>query len=102
MDILLKGLCFLLLGIGAFLVYGARFVAERIDKDKKNDAATGNNLTDHAVQPIYEESLQDEDEGTKPNHSKTKPIPNKSVLNIKMAGMVFVLAGGILALIAFR
>lgn len=95
----LKMIAFLLLGIGAFLVYGARFVAARLDKGNM-DTGTGNNEAEapdkELATPKLTEPLTEDEEKIK------QKTPSRTIVNVKMAGMVFILAGGILVLVAFK
>jgi len=93
----LKVIAFVLLGIGAFLVYGAKLVAQVLYKRQdgegrnagKDMACSNENPTAHM--PEYNEGNMDDN---------LKPVDRK-VLNIKMAGMFIVIAGGILVMLAF-
>lgn len=93
----LKIIAFVLLGIGGFLVYGAKLVAQVLYKHQ--DGEDGNagkdmacsNENPHADMQEYDQENTDDN---------LKPVDRK-VLNIKMAGMFFVIAGGILVILAF-
>lgn len=101
MNITLKIISFVLLGIGAFLVYGAKIVATRMEKGKGKDEH-GGDRTETPQVSIHHEALENgEDESTVVTNSKYE-VPSRTVLNIKMAGLLFVFAGGILAMVAFR
>lgn len=90
-----KMIAFLLLGIGAFLVYGARFVAARMEK--------GNVEKDQAEVPEKDRPTSELTETIADDEEKNKEkMPSRTILNVKMAGMVFILAGGILVLVAFK
>lgn len=94
-----KMLAFLLLGIGAFLVYGARFVAARLDKGnadpKADDNEAGSPEKYEAAPELNETQAEDEEK-------IMQKIPSRTILKVKMAGMVLILAGGILVLVAFK
>jgi hypothetical protein len=94
-----KMLAFLFLGIGAFLVYGARFVAARLDKgnvdSETDDNESGSPEKHEAALEISETQAEDEEK-------IMQKIPSQSILKVKMAGMVLILAGGILVLVAFK
>ena len=65
-----KVIAFLLLGIGAFLVYGARFVAERLGKDK-----TDSQNENDRVQVPEQNTPGEEDEMT------LQKLPSRTILN---------------------
>ena len=94
-----KMLAFLFLGIGAFLVYGARFVAARLEKGnvdpKADDNESGSSEKHEAAPELNETQAEDEEK-------IMQKIPSRTILKVKMAGMVLILAGGILVLVAFK
>ncbi len=86
-TMLLKALCIIFLGIGAFLVYGARFVAAKVEEQKPEEQRE--NSTPAVVSEEMDEEI-------------LKKMPPRGVLKIKMIGMAFVLGGVLLALVAFK
>lgn len=94
-----KMLAFLLLGVGAFLVYGARFAAAKLDKGNTNSGTNSN----EAKAPELHTSVPELTEPPTENEEKImQKIPSRAVLKVKMAGMVLIIAGGILVLVAFK
>ncbi len=91
----IKMIAFLLLGIGAFLVYGARFVVARLDKGKEEKEQAGASEKNMQPSELTEKTAGDE-ENLQPK------IPSQMLVKVKLAGLVFILAGGVLVLIAFK
>ncbi len=87
----IKVIAFLLLGIGAFLVYGARFAAERLCKDK-----TDSQNENDQVQVPEQNKPGEEDEMI------LQKLPSQTILNLKMAGLVLILVGGLIIIVAFK
>jgi hypothetical protein len=90
-----KMIAFLLLGIGAFLVYGARFVAARLEEGKMDKETAGSPEKNVATSELTKPMTEDEEK-------IMEKMPSRTILNVKMAGMVFILAGAILVLVAFK
>lgn len=86
---LLKILCVILLGIGAVLVYGARFIAAKIEM--QNSEAQRESI----MPAVSENDSAEVDE-------EQKITSSPAVLKFKVIGMVFVVVGVILVLVAFR
>ena len=86
-------------GIGAFLVYGARFFAAQAGKrecgPKADDNESGSSEKHEAAPELNETQAEDEEK-------IMQKIPSRTILKVKMAGMVLILAGGILVLVAFK
>lgn len=101
MNILLKVFAFVFLGIGAFLAYGARFIVSQMEKRSKTGSAN-NDVYGITLDNGNKNLTADVKTEADPDEPERIELPDKRVLNMKMAGMIFVLAGGILALIAFR
>jgi len=95
----IKMLAFLLLGVGAFLVYGARFVAAKLDK-RNTDFGTDTHEAEFSEQDMATNDLADP--LTEDEEKIMQKIPSKAILKVKTAGLVLILAGGILVLVAFR
>ncbi|MBP7177019.1 MAG: hypothetical protein KBA53_12500 [Thermoclostridium sp.] len=87
----LKIIAFILLGIGAFLVYGARFIAARLCKNK-TDSQTQNDQTQ-----VPDKIMPGEED-----ESIMQRLPSRTVLNLKMVGLVFILVGGLIIIVAFK
>jgi hypothetical protein len=94
----IKVLAFLLLGVGAFLVYGARFVAVKLDKGNEDSETDGHEGVpeQHASAPEVTGTPTEDEEKI------MQKIPSRAILKVKMIGMIFILAGGILVLIVFK
>lgn len=97
---ILKVLSVVLLGIGAFLVYGAKFIATCMDKDKITDAESTKPCGDDNISE--DRALSEGGEGSFEEGEKLDEVPNQTVLKVKLAGAAFVVAGVVLALVAFR
>ncbi len=90
MDIVLRIIAFLFLGLGAIMVYGAGYVSKKIILSRNNSFKDNKErLTDKTVKSDDNETCQDvADEG--------------NILKIKKVGTGFVIAGVILVLIVFQ
>ncbi|NLM11909.1 MAG: hypothetical protein GX213_14290 [Clostridiaceae bacterium] len=92
MESIFKILSLLIVVAGAFLVYGAKFIAKSLVKNNENvqikelDSTNGNNVDD-----IGNENIEFMD----------NIITQKSV-SLKKTGLLIIMAGCILVLIAFR
>lgn len=95
MEVFVKILTFLLLAAGAFLVYGAKFIASRMIK-------TGTNIDNMDDKDLH----QTEDNNLKSSNNAAEQPYNfmmeKQIVNIKITGTIFIIAGAILALVVFR
>jgi len=98
LGVFLKVAAFVLLGIGAFLVYGAKLVAKFLYRSQDDEVL---NMGDGNTVPSGEKPPADMQEYDSENpYVKYQPV-DKKVLNIKMIGMILVIAGGILVLVSF-
>jgi len=92
LESIFKILSLLIVVAGAFLVYGAKFIAKSLVKNNENvqikelDSTNGNNVDD-----IGNENIEFMD----------NIITQKSV-SLKKTGLLIIMAGCILVLIAFR
>lgn len=98
MDIFLKTLAVVLLGIGAFIVYGARIIASSLKKRQKHNGSGDENVQETK----YNELMETSDNKLADYEEEQEIKPNSQIVNIKIFGMIFIIAGAIIALITFR
>ncbi len=109
MDIFIKIMAFLLVGIGAFLVYGAKFIASRIKKGKTGferddsiDSLQADDKIDSSQTDEADFISHNNDRETESFDIDKKIQSERQIVNIKIAGMLFAIAGVILVLVAFN
>ena len=100
MEIFIKIVALLLLGIGAFTVYGARIIASWVNKNKENvdnnSVGSLNKLTkDHFT-------TDSNDAGTEEIDRKIELNSERQIVNIKITGILLAIAGVILVLVTFK
>ncbi|NLY17497.1 MAG: hypothetical protein GX045_00720 [Clostridiaceae bacterium] len=98
MEVFVKILAFLLLAAGAFIVYGAKLIAFRMMKSATNIDNKNNKDFNPPDENNPEAVNEDEEHTFTENDYKTE----KQIVNIKITGMFFIIAGVILVLFAFR
>lgn len=104
MEILIKILAFILLGIGAFTVYGARIIDSWVNKNKSNvDNNNAENNVENLSKSTEDDFLTDSnDTNIEEINIKTEIDSERKIVNIKITGILIAIAGVILVLVTFR
>jgi hypothetical protein len=93
MGIIFKIMSFLLLSIGAFFVYGAKYIA--VNFMKGVEGSRNKNGSEEVPADLNSVGMDSE-------KGEWNEQIHKKILNSKMIGMAFIIAGVILVLVAFK
>ena len=103
MENIFKIISFALLGIGAFLVYGAKYIALRLAGSKNTSQIAGSRTGLANINLSENHETGTENENTELHcYEEVDMQPKPVVLNIKVAGLAFVIVGVILVLFVYR